>query len=562
MNPFPGGRLFKRYRHKAEFNVEIDGSTFRASTVDFSLSGLCIFIEGSPPLAVSSRITIKIGEMDMDIQANVVWVQKTESNLLIGLKKMSISGLLKHFSLSDILLDLQRSDMTGTLEMRHDPTCKQIFVKNGTIVSAASNHTEDRIEEILLRSNKITNDTYHQVADLSINTRKTPVKALVDFGYIVPHDLFMAVKRQSEDIILSLFQWEAGQVSFIEGPLPPEAGTLKLSAANLIFHGIKSINKPEYFKAVCPPPDTVLYYSEEPINLFQDIRITEQDQYVLSLIDSKVTIKEMMAVSSLGELMTMKIICALLGTRMIVPIGKGHIPEQSIIRMMREPRENIDEAFVTKVEDIHRRLGSIDYYGILGIGHKASPEEVKKAFYKYAREFHPDRHFGVNSEALKAKLNSIFACVNDAYRVLSHPAERAQYDRNLSVDIHSGNTHKPQPSGADMAQGKFHEGKAALKKGLYDEAAMLFGQAVFLDSSVAGYHFYLGMTYAKRDKVHDAVKEITRAVEIEPRNADYIVELGRLYLKLGFTARAKATFEKALQADPFNRKAREGLKSA
>jgi tetratricopeptide (TPR) repeat protein len=62
--------------------------------------------------------------------------------------------------------------------------------------------------------------------------------------------------------------------------------------------------------------------------------------------------------------------------------------------------------------------------------------------------------------------------------------------------------------------------------------------------------------------LRDAVKEINRALEIEPRNADYLAELGRLYLTLGFTARAKATFEKALQADPSNRKAQEGLKSA
>jgi hypothetical protein len=494
MNPFPDRRLFKRYRHKAEFNIMIDGATFRASTVDFSLSGLCIFIEGSPPIILNSRITARIEEMGLDIQAIVVWVQKTESNLLAGLQKMSIAGLLKYFSLSDILLDIQRSDMTGILEIRHDPVCKQIFIKGGTIVFAASNHVEDRIEEVLLRSGKITNDQYYQIADLSNKTGKSTVKALVDLGFIEPHDLFVAFKQQFEEMILGLFQWEEGRVAFIEGPLPADISALKLSAANMIFHAIKRINSPGYFHSVCPPPDTILYYSEEPINLFQDIQLTEQDRYVLSLIDSKVTIREMLAVSSLGDSMTRKILCALLSTRMIVPIGTEHIPDQSIIKMIREPREGVDGKFVAKVEDIFRRLASTDYYSMLGIDHKASPDEVKKAFYRCARAFHPDRHFGVNSEALKAKLNAIFVFVNDAYRVLSHPAERAQYDRNLSV-----NTRNPQPSSADMSKVKFHEGKAALKKGLYDEAAMLFGQAVFLDGSVAGYHFYLGMTYAKQN---------------------------------------------------------------
>ncbi len=557
MNPFPDKRLFRRYRHKTDFYAAIDGNSYKASTIDFSLSGLCIFIEGSPAIAANSRITIRIEEMDLDIQADAVWIQKTESNLLVGLKKMSISGLLKNFPLSDILLDLQRSDMTGILEIRQEPTFKQIFVKNGTIAFAASNKAEDRIEEILLRSNKITNDQYYQVADLSGKTGKTPVKALVDLGYIVPHDLFLAFKRQFEEIILSLFQWEDGRVSFIEGPLPADIGTLKLSAANLIFHGIKRINKPEYFHSICPPPDTILNYSEEPIDLFQDIEITGKDRYVLSLIDSKVTLKEMLDASSLGEFVTMKIICALLSTRMIVPAGRGHIPDQSIIRMIREPRGSIDETFVAKVEDIYGRLGSMDHYGILGIDCKASADEVKKAFYRCAREFHPDRHFEVSSGALKAKLNAIFASVNEAYSVLSHPAERAQYDRKQPAG-----THKPDNGTKETAKAKFREGRAALKNGLYTDAAILFAQAVYFDGSPAEYHFYLGAAYAKQGGLRDAVKEITRALEIEPGNADYMAELGRIYLGLGFKARARATFEKALRADPSNRKALEGLASA
>ncbi len=557
MGPVRDKRLFKRYRQKTDFSLTIGSAHYRASTVDFSLSGLCIFIEGTPAVTLNSTVSLKIDEMGLDIQANVVWVQRTDANLLVGLQKMSISGLLKYYPLSDILLDLQRSDSTGTLEIRNDPACKQIFLKNGTMVFAASNSEEDRIEEILLRSHKITNDQYYQLASIAEKSGKLQGKVLVEMGYIEPRDLFVAVRHQCEEIILSLFPWEDGHVNFVEGPLPYEIPALKLNAANLIFHGIKRIHKPEYFQSVCPPPDTILYYSEEPINLFQDIQFTEKDQYVFSLIDSKITMSEMLSVSTLGQFMTMKIVSALLSTRMIVPIGKGFVPDKSIVKIIREPRKSIDSAFIEKVEQIFKRLGSMDYYDILGISRKAPQDEVKKAFYRCAKEFHPDRHFGVSSEALKVRLNAIFAFINDAHRVLSDSAERDRYDRTLS-----GSASKPEINNTEVARVKFQEGRASFRKGLYEEAAVLFGQAVYFDGSVADYHFYLGSAYAKQNKLRESEKAINKALEIDPGNAEYMAKLGELYLTLGFKSRARSTFEKAIKIDPSNKKAQEGLKWA
>jgi curved DNA-binding protein CbpA len=554
---FGDRRLFKRFACKTDLYVTIDGRRWEASTVDFSLSGLCIFVEGMPAIELNSRVSLSIEEMDLAIQADVVWLQKTESNLLIGLQKITISGLLKHIPLSDILLDLQRSDKTGILEITNAGTCKQIFIKGGTVVSAASNSREDSIEDILLRDSKITSDQYSQFVNSKCETRNSQVRALVEMGYIQPHDLLMTVKRQAEEIILSLFQWADGFVTFIEGPLSPEIAQFKLSAANLIFQGIKRINGPEYFQAVCPILDTILYYSEEPINLFQNILITSEDQYVLSLIDSKVTIKELVAMSAIGELLTMKIISALLSTRMIVPIGKGYIPDKNIVKIFKEPPKEIDSAFISKVKDLFSSLGSLDYYSVLGIRHRASQEEVKKAFYRCAREFHPDKHFGISSETTKVELNAIFAFINNAYKMLSDPAERAKYDNTLSR-----RAYKPETNNVETAKVKFQEGKALLMRGLYEDAAVLFAQAVHFDRSAAAYHYHLGVAYAKLSKFQDAVQAITKALEIDPQNADYITELGQIYLMLGFSGRAKSTFEKAIKVDPSNRKAHEGLKSA
>jgi molecular chaperone DnaJ len=64
-----------------------------------------------------------------------------------------------------------------------------------------------------------------------------------------------------------------------------------------------------------------------------------------------------------------------------------------------------------------------DYYEILGVSRDASPEEIKKAFRKLARKYHPD--VNPNNKEIEEK----FKEVNEAFSVLSDPEKRSQYDQ-------------------------------------------------------------------------------------------------------------------------------------
>ena len=71
-----------------------------------------------------------------------------------------------------------------------------------------------------------------------------------------------------------------------------------------------------------------------------------------------------------------------------------------------------------------------DYYEILGVSRKASQDEIKKAFRKYALKYHPDRN--KSSEAQEK-----FKEINEAYQVLSDPEKRSIYDQYGHAGINS-----------------------------------------------------------------------------------------------------------------------------
>lgn len=68
-------------------------------------------------------------------------------------------------------------------------------------------------------------------------------------------------------------------------------------------------------------------------------------------------------------------------------------------------------------------MAFIDYYKILGVDKSIAQKDVKKAYLKRAKLFHPDLH--PDDPKAKAK----FQALNEAYSVIGDPDKRAKYDR-------------------------------------------------------------------------------------------------------------------------------------
>lgn len=85
-----------------------------------------------------------------------------------------------------------------------------------------------------------------------------------------------------------------------------------------------------------------------------------------------------------------------------------------------------------------------DYYKILGVSRTASPDEIKKAYRKLAREFHPDKNKAKGAE-------DKFKEINEANEVLSDAEKRKAYDA-LGANWKAGQQFTPPP-GWDFGRG-------------------------------------------------------------------------------------------------------------
>ena len=90
-----------------------------------------------------------------------------------------------------------------------------------------------------------------------------------------------------------------------------------------------------------------------------------------------------------------------------------------------------------------------DPYSVLGVDRKASADEIKKAYRKLARQYHPDR----NPDDPKAEER--FKEIQSAYDIVGDPDKRKQYDRGGIFFGSGGRAGGPGSGGAGGGQGGF-----------------------------------------------------------------------------------------------------------
>lgn len=117
------------------------------------------------------------------------------------------------------------------------------------------------------------------------------------------------------------------------------------------------------------------------------------------------------------------------------------VPEERPSAMsppLYDPRE-LDEAADLEPERKHEilhayhRLSEVDFYQLLGVQRGADKAEIRAAYFRLSKRFHPDTLYGKKLGTFKTKMEKVFEHLTRAYETLGKKKRRQSYDAYLAV---------------------------------------------------------------------------------------------------------------------------------
>jgi tetratricopeptide (TPR) repeat protein len=180
-------------------------------------------------------------------------------------------------------------------------------------------------------------------------------------------------------------------------------------------------------------------------------------------------------------------------------------------------------------------------------------EEVKKAYFSQAKDFHPDKHFGSPSAEVKALADQIYSMLSTAYETLADARDRDDYVRGLHTGAKSGVS--DEVGRILQAENRFQKGEGFMKKKDWVRAHQSFKEAVELYPDEGEFHSHLGWALFQTAPSDNAVsaqaeKHLEKGLALNSKFDRGYLFLGWLYKQTGRREQAEAQFEKAIQANP------------
>jgi curved DNA-binding protein CbpA len=244
----------------------------------------------------------------------------------------------------------------------------------------------------------------------------------------------------------------------------------------------------------------------------------------------------------------------------------------------RPPADATTEAVRARILDAHGHVNTRDHFEALGVPRTAGPAEVKAAFLRLAKEFHPDVHHQPALADLRDRLTSVFARITEAYGVLSDPARRVAFEsgqrspeaprtRKVSVKEPPPPAAPPPPADPGLAGQQVEEALAKAEEdfatGQYWEVLQTLHDGLL--SNVSGRmasraRMLRAQCHLKNPEAQKlAEAELKAVVAQDPGFPDAYFLLGTIYRAGGANALATSMFRKVLELKPRHPGAREEL---
>jgi tetratricopeptide (TPR) repeat protein len=485
-------------------------------------------------------------------------------------------GRLERIPLPRLLLDLEAARFTGTVCLSRDAVEKRIVLREGVPLFAESNLASESLGVQLMDAGLLSRDDYARVVERVKQRGCKEGTALLELELLRPKDLFLALREQVRRRILDAFVWPAGEFELLHTEAPSEeAQAFRLDPVSLARDGLAAHWSLDRLFAELGPR---LGRHPRPTRRFDRVAARLGDtpavQQLCSAIDGVKRLDEILRLTSEPEALAALWVLEAAGAiemataplapeaadpelppeiELVVSSGTQEAPRPgprvARSRDAAAPGQADSEALRAELLDKHARIGKLDHYEALGIERNASAADVKRAYIRHAKRFHPDALGRLGLQELAPQANELFARVGKAYEVLSDPDRRRTYDAGESEeDAFKANR-------LAEAEVSYRKGELLLKMGNFAGALPFLKSAVDLWPDEAEYQGGFGWALFKNRPPDPkaARKHLERALELGGEQPQVLLRLGFVLRALGEIEQADRVTARAKALDPKGR---------
>ncbi|MBI3753229.1 MAG: DnaJ domain-containing protein [Deltaproteobacteria bacterium] len=443
-------------------------------------------------------------------------------------------------------------DSASLLDMENGKVKKRFFFKTGIPVYGISNILSEVLGRLMVRKGIISQEVYEKSLETMLHEKKKQGEVLLAAGHITPHQLNDALNIQTKERLFSAFAWVNGTYHYytIE-KLPKDLFLYPVHPGYVILHALKNGYYPaERMKTeIEEKQGQIIAFAHKTIYALDDFQPNPPERRALTMIDGKRNLVDILAEIetrlSIPRADIYPFLCALLATDVLIlqEGGKEKKPEGP---------SSEDKTLIEELTGKYLKLKSLNYFEILGIGWDAGNGSIKKAYFKLAKEYHPDRYHN-NAQEVKTAASDIFTLINTAYTTLSNEKTRRAYEESLKSGVKQDVTQ--DAANIMNAELQFQKGKVALSRKDYKSARESFEWTVRLNPDEGEYKTYMGWTIfnlSPKDaaEVKKAKELIQDGIAANPKQDKAYYFLGVIHRVEGRLEEAESCFNKAVEKNP------------
>ena len=245
---------------------------------------------------------------------------------------MRLEGTLDAFSLPDIFQLLSMTKKTGTLHLRREAAHGAVHLREGAVTGARADVTRQELSRRLLGTGLVDDEALAQAAEeLASDDSLSLAQLLAEKAGLDVEQVKEVAGEQVTDAVFSLLRWSDGEFAFVGDEVDPDDLGATVAVDDLVAEGKRRLEAWASLVEQVPAPDAVVSVNTAPD---VDPAASREEWALLSLVDGKRTVADLVSLSGRGEYAVVSALAGLVGRGLLVvggPADEQLIKRQSLL---------------------------------------------------------------------------------------------------------------------------------------------------------------------------------------------------------------------------------------